>query len=732
MVALAAVMAACLLLSFPVKADIASGTSGGCTWVIDDAGTLTIRPTNGVSGTLESYVTTAAPWQNNTQVTSVIIQPGVKTRESAKLFYGLSNCESMVLSNLDTSNSTTMNNMFRNCTKLKTLVLSDKFNTSNVTTMTYMFSGCSAIQSLELPESFDTTKVTSMGYMFMDCNSLASLIFPDSVNTSSATSMRNMFNNCKSLVSLDLSGFNTSNVTGMESMFDGCSKLTSLNLTGFNTSNVRSMDSMFQGCSSLTSLDLMSFNTSKVTDMDEMFDGCSAIKTIKMSDSFNTSNVTRMYSMFNNCKALKTLDLPDSFITTKVTIMNMMFRYCSSLTSLNLTGFNTSNVTNMHYMFYNCKARSIKFPATFRFKGKNISSTSNQALLDTPPSNSTYTGKWIREDEAYGPYTPAQLRTNFDNNPTALAGTWVWEEVPTKYTVKFIAPEGAAGAMENQKVTAAENWTITANAFKRFNYHFVRWRGSNGKTYTDQQTIPANTFSPGYVLTLTAVMEKNDNHATIEDGVLDITLHGGEKITLPALPGGTKYQIWEETPAGWQLVDQLNPSGVIPANGTADASFTNEYVPGTTTVQLIATKTMDGRAPEEGAYTFRLEKDGELIQETANDGTGVVMFDTLIFRQPGDFTYTITEVRGDDAGISYDPHAETITIHVEDDGSGTLTATTTYDADGAKFVNESKPGTLTVTKRTEGGGDPEEEFTFEIRLTDELGRNLDNVSIVIQ
>ena len=408
--------------------------------------------------------------------------------------------------------------------------------------------------------------------------------------------------------------------------------------------------------------------------------------------------------MFTNCDNMTSLILPDNFDTRKVTTMRNMFSYCRSL-------------------------NSIRLPRYFSFKGKNITNTSLKAVLPTPPNNTTYTNKWIRDDETAGPYTPSQLRDNYN---ATMAGTWIWEERPVKYTVKFVAPEGASGSMADQKLIAAENGVLMPNGFKRFNYHFVRWRGSNGKTYTDQQTIPANTFSPGYVLTLTAVMEKNDNHASIADGVLDITLHGGEKITLPALPGGTKYQIWEETPAGWQLVDQLNPSGVIPANGTADASFTNEYAPGTTTVQLIATKTMDGRAPEEGAYTFRLERDGELIQETANDGTGVVMFDTLVFRQPGDFTYTITEVRGDDPGISYDPHAETVTIHVEDDGSGTLTATTTYDADGAKFVNESKPGMLTVTKRTEGGGDPEEEFTFEIRLTDALGRNLDNVPIVIQ
>ena len=36
------------------NATIASGTSGTCSWVIDDDGVLTIRPSNGVEGTLQS------------------------------------------------------------------------------------------------------------------------------------------------------------------------------------------------------------------------------------------------------------------------------------------------------------------------------------------------------------------------------------------------------------------------------------------------------------------------------------------------------------------------------------------------------------------------------------------------------------------------------------------------------------------------------------------------------
>lgn len=43
-------------------AEIAHGTSGGCTWAIDGDGTLTVRPTSGKSGTLADLEGTS-PWR---------------------------------------------------------------------------------------------------------------------------------------------------------------------------------------------------------------------------------------------------------------------------------------------------------------------------------------------------------------------------------------------------------------------------------------------------------------------------------------------------------------------------------------------------------------------------------------------------------------------------------------------------------------------------------------------
>ena len=69
----------------------------------------------------------------------------------------------------------------------------------------------------------------------------------------------------------------------------------------------------------------------------------------------NTSNVTNMYGMFWECSSLTSLDV-SSFNTSSVTMMPYMFYGCSSLTSLDLSSFNTGNVTAMDWMFADCSA----------------------------------------------------------------------------------------------------------------------------------------------------------------------------------------------------------------------------------------------------------------------------------------------------------------------------------------------------------------------------------------
>jgi surface protein len=83
--------------------------------------------------------------------------------------------------------------------------------------------------------------------------------------------------------------------------------------------------------------------------MEGMFAHCTGLTDIDVS--LDTSSVTNMYFMFYNCNALTSLDV-SSFDTSSVLSMHYMFFDCSGLTSLDVSSFNTSAVTDMNHMFF--------------------------------------------------------------------------------------------------------------------------------------------------------------------------------------------------------------------------------------------------------------------------------------------------------------------------------------------------------------------------------------------
>ena len=87
-------------------------------------------------------------------------------------------------------------------------------------------------------------------------------------------------------------------------------------------------------------------------DSKEIFSWLSYMTTIDLS-GFDTSNVTDMSHMFFSCESLKNLNL-SVLDTSKVTNMHAMFSCCKSLKTLNLSSFDTAKVTNMGYMFSGC------------------------------------------------------------------------------------------------------------------------------------------------------------------------------------------------------------------------------------------------------------------------------------------------------------------------------------------------------------------------------------------
>ena len=97
-----------------------------------------------------------------------------------------------------------------------------------------------------------------------------------------------------------------------------------------------------------------------ITNCKGLFNECSNIISLDFTN-FNTSNVTDMSFMFSKCHKLKEIKGINKFITNKVTDMNTMFQGCYELEYLDLTNFDTSNVTDMSFMFNKCnKLKEIK------------------------------------------------------------------------------------------------------------------------------------------------------------------------------------------------------------------------------------------------------------------------------------------------------------------------------------------------------------------------------------
>ena len=96
-----------------------------------------------------------------------------------------------------------------------------------------------------------------------------------------------------------------------------------------------------------------SFKDARPTSTYSWFKEQESLTTITGIENLNTSEVTNMSYMFYACHGLTSLDL-SSFDTSEVTDMSYMFQACDGLTSLDLSSFNTSKVTNMCGMFFSC------------------------------------------------------------------------------------------------------------------------------------------------------------------------------------------------------------------------------------------------------------------------------------------------------------------------------------------------------------------------------------------
>ena len=114
-----------------------------------------------------------------------------------------------------------------------------------------------------------------------------------------------------------------------------------------------------------------SFKKFEPTTLSSFFEELKSLTSISGLENLNTTHVTDMSKMFYNCYKLNSLNL-SQFNTGNVEKMNEMFYNCHTLNSLDLSAFNTAKVNNMYRMFYYCFVRTIDLSSFYTANVENM------------------------------------------------------------------------------------------------------------------------------------------------------------------------------------------------------------------------------------------------------------------------------------------------------------------------------------------------------------------------
>ncbi|HEL1702195.1 TPA: LPXTG cell wall anchor domain-containing protein [Streptococcus suis] len=152
----------------------------------------------------------------------------------------------------------------------------------------------------------------------------------------------------------------------------------------------------------------------------------------------------------------------------------------------------------------------------------------------------------------------------------------------------------------------------------------------------------------------------------------------------------------------------------------------------TVNVKIPAVVRLFGRELLENEFKFELrEVDSEkLIDTTQNTKEGQVRFKNLSFDKPGEYWYTISEVKNELSGVEYDSKYIVAKITVEDRNNGQLQAMIEFIADDNVFNNFYTPApaaaSLSIKKVLEGRTLNTGEFEFVLK--NEKGDEIEKVS----
>ena len=111
-------------------------------------------------------------------------------------------------------------------------------------------------------------------------------------------------------------------------------------------------------------------------------------------------------------------------------------------------------------------------------------------------------------------------------------------------------------------------------------------------------------------------------------------------------------------------------------------------------LELKFTKALAGRQLKANEFEFVLEKDGVEVERVKNDAAGKINFKKLEFGNDDlgkTYNYTVHEVTGSDATVTYDTMVATVRVSISHDGTAKAIVKNVVDAPDKEFNNKVKP-----------------------------------------
>ena len=298
---------------------------------------------------------------------------------------------------------------------------------------------------------------------------------------------------------------------------------------------------------------------------------------------------------------------------------------------------------------------------------------------------------------------------------------------PRSHTFTYTVTESgsAPGVTNDTNATRKVSYTVSDDGAGHLS---VKREGDDGAAFTFTNTYgvaPTDSSVTDQVKTVKRLTGRDlaageFTFELLEDGVVVAsgTNDVNGNVTLSPIryeaPGTHTYMLREACPNALGLYKGVTYDGTtytvvttVSDNGdgtltathklegtTESAGFTNKYHAMPTQVSIGAVKVLEGRELKKDEFSFKLV--GEDIESTVtNDADGKINFDKFEYDEPGTHAYTISEVKGDEVGMTYDKSVFTVTVNVVDDGEGNLKANVAFtkgdkSVEGIVFNNTYK------------------------------------------